>query len=390
MTTPPRPPSTGSVSAQAKNPVLRVDVQLEREPFVLRTYFESSADAVAVFGPSGAGKSTLLALIAGLIRPDNGRIEVNGQVLVDVARRIWVAPHRRRVGVVFQDALLFPHLSVAQNLRYGQVASKQAVSVGQDEFGPMVELLGIEHLLDRRPATLSGGEKQRVAIGRALLARPQLLLLDEPLASLDYPRRQEIMPYLNRVKRELGIPLVYVSHGLDEVVRLADDVVLMRAGEVQAQGAPQDLLVPIGYGDDDLSVVSVLEAVISRYDPSDAITELDHPAGRISLPGKIGRVGDRHRILVRATDVAIAVSRPREISHRTLLRGRITHCHLNQGPLVRLDISLVGHGRLAALITRRAMNELGVDRGDDIFALAKSSAIDERAFGLARASGHGE
>jgi molybdate transport system ATP-binding protein len=359
---------------------LQVDVSLRRDTFALQCRFESDARAVAVFGPSGAGKSTVLALIAGLLRPDSGRIVIDGEVLVDMQRGVWLAPHQRRVGVVFQDSLLFPHLSVNNNLRYG-MRGKPSDPDAEPRFNEVVGLLGIDHLLSRPPRSLSGGERQRVAIGRALLARPRMLLMDEPLASLDYARRQEIMPYLNRVREEFDMPLVYVSHALDEVVRVADDVVLMDRGRVVGQGAPDGLLMPVSADADGFGVVSVVEATIGRYDPEDEITELEHPAGRISLPGKIGQAGGRHRVLVRATDVAIAVARPREISHRTILRGRITECHVGSGPLVRLDIALVGHGRLAALLTRRSLNELAVDVGDEIFALAKSTAIDDRAFG---------
>jgi molybdate transport system ATP-binding protein len=359
-------------------PLIQIDAKLARNQFALDVRFESNETALALFGASGAGKSTILSLIAGLIRPDSGRIQVGDQMLVDTANGVFVPPHQRAVGLVFQDPLLFPHMSVQANLRYGQ-SEKTAI-----DFDALVRLLGIEGLLDRRPAGLSGGEKQRVAIGRAVLSQPRLLLLDEPLSSLDYARRQEIMPYLQRMRSELNIPTIVVSHALEEVIRLADEVIVLHQGQVREQGAPEDILMPTSWDDEGFGVVSVVQATVNRFDADDAITELTHPAGRISLPGKIGKPGDTHRVLVRATDVAIAVSRPREISHRTALRGRITRCVRSDGPLVRLDIALEGHGRLAALITRRSMNELGIDTGDEVFALAKASAIDDRAFAYAR------
>jgi len=359
-------------------PLIHVDVQIKRERFALDVHFESDEPALALFGPSGAGKSTVLALIAGLIRPDHGRVQIGEHVLVDTAKNIFVPTHQRAVGLVFQDPLLFTHMSVQANLRYGRSGETTV------DFDALVKLLGIETLLDRRPAGLSGGEKQRVAIGRAVLSQPRVLLLDEPLSSLDYARRQEIMPYLQRMRSELDIPTIVVSHALEEVIRLADEVIVLHEGRVREQGAPEDLLMPTSWDNDGFGVVSVVQATVNHFDADDAITELTHPAGRISLPGQIGQPGDTHRILVRATDVAIAVSRPREISHRTALRGRITRCVQGDGPLVRLDIALEGHGRLAALITRRSLNELAIDTGDEVFALAKASAIDDRAFAHAR------
>lgn len=365
-------------------PLLQVDVTWQRGNFLLQCRFDATAGSMALFGPSGAGKSTILGLVAGLIRPDSGRIVLDGNVLADTTSGIWVPAHRRRIGLVFQDSLLFPHLSVRGNLRYGLSANRRhAGDRPVTSFDEVHSLLGISHLLDRSPGTLSGGERQRVAIGRALLAGPRLLLLDEPLAALDYSRRQEIMPYLARIHREFGLPMVYVSHALEEVVRLADEVVLLDNGQVMEQGAPDNLLLPVSRDADGFGVVSVIEAVVGTYDPRDKITELAHPAGRISLPGQVGSPGDRHRVLVRATDVAISVSRPRDISHRTVLRGRITACHDAGGPLVRLDIALAQHGRIAALLTRRSLNELAVDTGDEVFALVKSTAIDDRAFGHA-------
>ena len=211
---------------------LQVDVRHRRGEFELDIRFEAGRGVTALFGPSGAGKTTGLDLIAGLEKPGAGRIALDGEDLVDAATGTWVPSHLRRVGYVFQDSRLFPHLSVRQNLDYGARFVRQQGHAA--DRGHIVELLGLGKLQDRRPATLSGGEKQRVAIGRALLSAPRLLLLDEPMASLDMARRAEILPYLARVREQAGIPIVHVSHALPEVARLADTVVLLESGRVTA------------------------------------------------------------------------------------------------------------------------------------------------------------
>jgi molybdate transport system ATP-binding protein len=210
--------------------VIAVSVRHALGDFSLDVAFESSARVIALFGPSGSGKSTLLNVIAGLIRPQAGMVRVEGRVLTDTAAGTLVPPHRRRIGYVFQDTRLFPHLSVRRNLAYGQWFTPGGERYANPE--EIVALLGLRPHLDRRPPTLSGGEKQRVAIGRALLASPRLLLMDEPLASLDAARKAETLPYIERLRDELAIPIVYVSHSRDEVDRLADEVVHLEAGRV--------------------------------------------------------------------------------------------------------------------------------------------------------------
>ena len=355
--------------------MIEVDVRLARGAFSLACAFRSDTGALALFGRSGSGKSTVLGLIAGLLRPDAGRVVLDGETLVDVERGIFVPPHRRRVGVVFQDALLFPHLSVRANLGYGRRFARAGRPVDADA---VIAMLGIGHLLERRPAGLSGGERQRVAIGRALLAGPRLLLLDEPLSALDFERRREIMPYVERLRDVLDWPLVYVSHAVDEVARIAREVVVLEGGSVIARGAPGDVLAPggaaAGFG-----AVSVIEARIAGYDARYGLTALSHPAGPISVPGNVGPAGDVYRVLVRATDVALAVQRPRDVSFRTVLVGTIRAIAVEDGPTARVDIALRGEGRLVALVTRKAIDELGLDAGDEVFAMLKATALDERA-----------
>ena len=233
----------------------------------------------ALFGRSGSGKTTLVDIVAGLIRPDRGRVAVDGQMLVDTERGVFVPKHRRRIGYVFQDSRLFPHLSVRQNLLYGRWFSRADGGAAGD-FASVVELLGIGHLLERRPDSLSGGEKQRVAIGRALLAHPRLLLMDEPLASLDEARRAEILPYIERLRDEAGVPILYVSHSVAEVARLATTVVILTEGKVTAVGPVLDILPLADAGDGG----SVLDAVVARHDEAFQLTVLTSAAGELQVP----------------------------------------------------------------------------------------------------------
>jgi molybdate transport system ATP-binding protein len=214
--------------------VLALDVEKHLGDFTLAAKFETAGGATALFGPSGAGKTSIANLIAGLLTPDRGRISIDGAVLFDAAARIDVPPHRRRIGYVFQEGRLFPHMSVRRNLDYGRRMSGHARD--DAEAGHVVEMLDIGHLLDRRPGKLSGGERQRVAIGRALLMRPRLLLLDEPLASLDTGRKHEILPYLLRLRDDAKVPMLYVSHHAAEIARIATQVVRIEDGRIVAQG----------------------------------------------------------------------------------------------------------------------------------------------------------
>jgi molybdate transport system ATP-binding protein len=362
--------------------VIDLDLRLSRGAFSLDVAFRAESGALALFGRSGSGKSTLLGLIAGLLRPDAGHLRIDGETLVDVERGVFVPPHARRVGVVFQDALLFPHLSVRANLHYGRRFARHGRPVDPDA---VIGMLGIGHLLDRRPGGLSGGERQRVAIGRAVLSGPRLLLLDEPLAALDFERRQEIMPYVARLRDELHWPLVYVSHAVDEVARIAREVVVIDDGRVVASGAPGDVLAPAVAGGTAgrFGAVSVIEASIEAYDAEYGLTALSHPAGPIAVPGRLGAPGDVHRLLVRATDVALAVQRPRDVSFRTVLVGTIRAVERDDGPIARVDIALRGEGRLVALLTRKAIDALALDAGDEVFAMVKATALDERSLAYA-------
>ncbi|MGE0008948.1 MAG: molybdenum ABC transporter ATP-binding protein [Parvibaculaceae bacterium] len=357
--------------------MIEIDVALARPGFTLEVGFSAGAGITALFGESGAGKSTVLHLVAGLLRPDRGRIAVDGAVFTDREAGIFLPPHRRRVGYVFQDALLFPHLSVRRNLLYGRwfvKAGPGAVSLGQ-----VTELLGIANLLGRRPTTLSGGERQRVAIGRALLASPHILLMDEPLAALDMERKREIIPYVRKLRDELHLPILYVSHAIDEVARLADRVILMAQGKVVSDGPPQQVLGPrAGAGDDRFARISILTCGDPSYDPDYQLTQVSHPAGRITLPVRIAPGEGPIRLVIRATDVTLALSKPREISIRTALRGKVAGISEPSGAVAMVEVRLAGGEVLAAAVTRKAVDELALGVGDTVHCLVKSVSVDDR------------
>jgi molybdate transport system ATP-binding protein len=366
--------------------MIEVDVDHRQGDFRLEAAFRSEARLTALFGRSGSGKSTLVSLIAGLKRPTRGRIAVDGTVLVDTAKDIFVPSRRRRVGLVFQDALLFPHLSVRHNLAFGRwFAPRAERRIAMDD---VVATLGIGHLLDRRPLMLSGGERQRVAIGRALIASPRILLLDEPLASLDRARKLEILPLIERLRDHFGVPIVHVSHAVEEVARLAGEVVLLEAGRVAAVGPPEDVLGRATGGPDAdadrFALASVLTARVAGYDEAYALTRLDHPAGPLYLAGRLGRRAAEDgtvRVLIRATDVTLAAEAPARTTVRTVLAGRIAAIRPSGEALAIVDVALDGGGRLTAVVTRMGLDALGRAVGEPVHALVKAVAVDERPVG---------
>jgi molybdate transport system ATP-binding protein len=359
--------------------MIRVDAALKLGAFDLDIKFENDEGVTALFGRSGSGKSTTINLIAGLARPDRGRIVLDGRTLVDTETGIFVPKHRRRVGLVFQDTQLFPHLSVRQNLLFGRwFAPKAERNIA---FEPVVETLGIGHLLARKPALLSGGEKQRVALGRALIASPKILLMDEPLASLDQERKLEILPLIERLRDEFRIPIVYVSHAVEEVARLASRVVVLDGGRVVAVGGVEDVLGAglSAAGISRFARSSVIAGKVGSIDAAYGLTEIAHPAGTIWLVGHAGPIGREARVVIKSTDITLAKTRADAISVRTTLAGKITSIETDDGPIAGVSIALEGHGQLYALATRKAIDELGLARGDHVFALVKTVALDERA-----------
>ncbi|MGE3228462.1 MAG: molybdenum ABC transporter ATP-binding protein [Hyphomicrobium sp.] len=356
--------------------------RLARPRFTLDAAFAFPGGCTALFGPSGSGKSTIAKLFAGIERPDRGRIAVGERVLVDTDAGVSVPVHKRRVGLVFQDGQLLPHLSVRQNLAYGRYFAPQG-EPGVAGFDDVVSLLGIGHLLAARPATLSGGERQRVAIGRALLAAPRLLVMDEPLASLDAARKEEILPFVERLRDELALPIVYVSHALDEVARLATSVVMLEDGRVAAEGTPAEVFASRASqtAADRFDAISFLSATSLRDDPEFGISVLAHPAGEIVIPALLGAGHRKVRVAIRATNVSLATERPRNLSVRTVLAGHVLSIAPAAGPSSLVEVELPGGDTLSAYVTRHAAADLDLMPGREVFALVKAVAIDERGVG---------
>jgi molybdate transport system ATP-binding protein len=329
----------------------------------------------ALFGPSGCGKTTLLRCVAGLERAA-GHCRLADTVWQDDAAGVFVPTHRRPIGYVFQEPSLFPHLSVRDNLRYGLKRLDPAAR--RLRLEEVAELLGLERLLARATGGLSGGERQRVAVARALLRSPRLLLMDEPLAALDHASKREILPYLERLHDTLSIPVLYVSHAPDEVARLADRMILMAEGRVQATGPAAELLVRLDLPlarDDDAS--ALIEAEVSRHDPEYALTEVRIPGGVITVPRVDRPVGARVRVRVHARDVSLALEPPRATSILNVLRARVTALEPvgEAQVLVRLDAGEGGVSPLLARITRRSRDALGLEPGSEVYAQVKSVAL---------------
>jgi molybdate transport system ATP-binding protein len=354
-----------------------VDVIRSAGAFTLSVRFASAGRVTALFGRSGAGKTTLVNLIAGLARPDRGRIIVDGETLVDTERGIRVPAHRRRIGYVFQEGRLFPHMSVRSNLLYGRRLLSRGSRWGSLEA--TVDLLGIGHLLSRRPSALSGGEKQRVALGRALLASPRLLLLDEPLAALDEARKADLLPYIERLRDEMRLPIVYVSHSLEEVARIADTMVVLADGKAVAAGPIEDILArrDLRPYTGQAEASTVLTAVVAASDHTD-VTVLDHPAGRLSVPGHRFAPGRTVRLRIRARDVAIAVGEPGRLSIRNRLAATVTAIDPGPAPMVAVTLDAAGT-TLVASITRDAVEALGLAPGIAVTALVKTASFDRRS-----------
>ena len=366
--------------------MIHFDCSRTRPDFLFNVAFNAGSGITALFGPSGSGKSTVIRMLAGLEKVDRGRIAFSETCVLDTASGIAVPPHRRRIGLVYQDAQLLPHLSVRANLLYGYwftPASERRISLDS-----VVDVLGIGHLFQRRIASLSGGETQRVAIGRAILTAPHLLLMDEPLASLDAGRKQEILPFIERLRDEFGIPVIYVSHSAEEVARLAAHVVMLDQGKVVAVGPPGEILSrmpPTGAGDR-FSMMSVLAGRITRTIPEHGATVVDHPAGQIVLPGRLDAPGRNVRIAIRATNVALALGDPGAVSVRTILKGRVERIDTDASPFALVQLRLEGGDALAASITRLALHDLQLEPGMPVRALVKSASFSD--VGIAGQSGN--
>ena len=352
---------------------LSVDITHPFGEFTARVAFETPGGITALFGRSGAGKTTVVNAVAGLLRPEHGRITLSGEVLFDAALGISLPLHKRRLGYVFQDGRLFPHMSVRRNLGYGARFGKAGAS--GPPLADVCDLLGIGHLLDRRPVTLSGGEKQRVAIGRALLSHPRMLLMDEPLAALDSARKEEILPYLERLRDHTRIPILYVSHSVSEVARLATSVVVLEDGQVALFGSAEqvlsdpDMVHQIGLRE----AGAVLPATLRRHH-DDGLSEFSVSGGQLFLPRVQLDPGATTRVRILAKDVMIALDRPRNVSALNILSGHVTALRGGTGPGVVVQIEC-GQDHLLSRITRRSAKALALEPGAAVHAVIKSVSI---------------
>lgn len=352
---------------------LQVSIAHQFEGTTLDVRFDAPVGVTALFGPSGSGKTTVVRAVAGLLRPDRCKIVLDGDVLQDTEQDVFQPVHRRKLGLVFQDARLFPHLNVRQNLLYGTRFSGGGSSA--DDLESITKLLGITNLLERKTWNLSGGEKQRVAIGRALLSKPRMLLMDEPLAALDASRKQEILPYLERLRDEVGVPILYVSHAVSEIARIATSVVVMDNGRVTKSG-PADTML----SDPDLVRIfglretgALLNACVKEHH-SDGLTELHTKAGSLFLPQLDTPVGASTRVRILAHDVILAGTRPRDLSALNILDAEVAAIREGQGPGMIVQL-VCGDDRLLARVTQRSAQAMDLRPGKKVHAVIKSVAV---------------
>ncbi len=364
--------------------MIEIDIAKRLGAFALEVNFSAPERGITtLFGRSGAGKTSIVNALAGLLRPDRGRILVAGEPLFDSERGIDLPPEQRRLGYVFQEGRLFPHYSVRGNLLYGR---KRGAEDSGPSFDAVVDLLGIGDLLARRPTDLSGGEKQRVAIGRALLASPRLLLMDEPLAALDAARKAEILPFIERLRDELKLPVFYVSHEMEEIIRLADLLVLLDGGRVAAIGPVEELTSRL-----DLwpltgryEAGSVIRTTLRGHDTTFGLSELAFPGGRLRVTKIDLPLGTPVRVRVRARDVVLATERPQQLSIRNAFAGSVVEVAPRNGPQVDLKLDIGTKQQpvmLLARITIRALQELQLAPGKPVFALVKTVSFDSHSLG---------
>lgn len=362
--------------------MIEIDVKKQQGDFFVDVAFSTESSGVAaIFGISGAGKTSVINMIAGLSRPDSGRISIDGRTVFDSKQRIDLPPEKRGFGYVFQDGRIFPHRSVRSNLTYGmQLVPKPRRSVGFEE---VIELLGIGDLLDRRVTNLSGGEKQRVAIGRALLTSPSLLLMDEPLASLDAARKAELLPFIQRLSHKLSIPILYVSHSLDEVLNLASTLVLLDAGRVVSVGPVEEIANQPRFTDfrSGHESGSVLVAVVDHHDAEEGLTYLRLDGRLLKVPLYEASPGTRLRVHVDSRDVALALHAPTGTSVQNILPAAVERILEQEGPLI--DVRLDMGAPITARITRKARRDLGLFPGQQVLVMIKSVAVSRGAIPIA-------
>ena len=350
--------------------MISFDIQLNRPDFSLSAKGEFDDGSTAVFGPSGAGKSSLLNCLAGSIKPSDGSVTLGGTTLYSGSRGVWVSPEKRRIGTVYQDGALFPHLSVRKNIEFGW----KLLQEDQRRLDPVeiADLLGLTYLLHRPPNELSGGERQRVAIARALATSPALLLLDEPLASLDAARRGSILNYLKRVHTEFNMPMIYVSHSVSEVVSIASSAMLLKDGVVKGFDRPSALLLgAASAGDEFESFDNILDGVIG--DSTDHLTTVIVGDVNISTRHQNKNLGDRVVVSLGANQIILASSEPKNLSARNILKGIVSEIWSNTGKVfTEIDIG----EKFIVELTENALNDLGIAVGQNVFLVFKSSSVD--------------
>ncbi|MCV2889343.1 molybdenum ABC transporter ATP-binding protein [Ruegeria aquimaris] len=351
---------------------LTVEMYQPLDALTLDLAFSAPPGVTVLFGRSGSGKTTVVNAVAGLMKPVRGRISLGDLTLQDSDQGLWLPPHRRRLGYVFQDARLFPHLSVHQNLVYGRRFAPRGSAIEPEER--VIEMLGIGPLLQRRPGALSGGERQRVALGRALLSAPRAILADEPLAALDEARKAEILPYFERLRDEVAIPILYVTHSAAEVARLATTVVVLQDGRVVRQGTAAEVLsdpsvTPLGAR---AAGAVLLGTVVAHHE--DGLCELDAGGVRLFLPGSVHPVGTALRLRVAAQEVILSRARPEGLSALNILPGTVVQIRSGEGPGALVSIRTQA-GTVLARITRRSAAALDLNVGTECHAVIKSVAI---------------
>ncbi|WP_108862211.1 molybdenum ABC transporter ATP-binding protein [Ruegeria sp. Alg231-54] len=351
---------------------LSVRLQHDLPDLKLDLSFDAPPGVTVLFGRSGSGKTTIVNAVAGLVKPMAGRVAVDGWELFDTAQGLWLPPHKRRLGYIFQEGRLFPHLTVRQNLFYGKwFAPKGARRESPDK---VIEMLGIGHLLNRRPSGLSGGEKQRVAIGRALLASPRLILADEPLAALDDARKAEILPYFERLRDEVSVPILYVTHSAAEVARLATSVVALQEGKVLRHGPASDVLADPSVAPAGVRAVgAVLQVRVVKHH-SDGLTELDAGGSPLFLPRIPLQIAEELRIRIPAQEVILSSKRPEGLSALNVLEGTVDTIRAGEGPGAIVSVRTPA-GSVLARVTRRSVEALGLEPGKPCFAVIKTVAL---------------
>ena len=349
--------------------------------FRLKTQFEVEEGSItAIFGKSGAGKTSTINAIAGLTRPDVGVIQIGNTTLFDQNLRINLPIYKRQIGYVFQDDRLFPHMTVRNNLIYGTPKNRDVAN--SLNLTDITGLLELAPLLERRPRTLSGGEKQRVAIGRALLSNPKLLLMDEPLASIDVQHRFEILPFIQRVREKTGITIIYVTHALEEVIFIADQIILLSEGRVTAQGTVEEIMSRLDLHPmtSRFDAGAVISAIYSGYDREFDLGELSFDGGTLRIAGLNAEIGIHLRAHIRARDVSLMLDKPKDTSVLNVFKGELIEIRHEDGP--QLDLLINIGTPLIARITRKSLNDLNLDIGSKVYAMIKAVAIDRKTLGI--------